>query len=114
MGQHNHTNGKDHSFDDLLERHDRRFDTLEDILRKGFGDLTYELRELRTVLVNAAAGKRQVPLSAFTVTQAIWAVLCILLLVKITMVDLDVSATGAKFQFKDNDRSRDNPISAKP
>jgi hypothetical protein len=103
---HGHSNGRDHSFDDLLQKHDQRFDSLEEILRRGFGDLTQEMRGIRDVLVEAAAGKKQVPLTAFTFTQAIWAILCLLLLVKISMVDLDITATGARFKSNASDNPK--------
>lgn len=114
MASNGELNGKDHSIEALAQFQRDRFGALEHILEKGFDNMTDELRAIRTGLIEAVSGQSQVPLKAFILTQVIWAILCLLLLVSVTAVDLKLNwnEIHAIKQGK-NDGSADSESDAK-
>jgi hypothetical protein len=93
-----YTNGEDKGAHPLvaklIERHEQRIDGLEEILKKGFDTVAEELRETRGTLIDAVAGKKQVPLMSHLFTVAVLGIFCIVLLVKIAAVSVSASTSG--------------------
>lgn len=108
MGSNGETNGADRDpFQALADLQRERFGSLEHILERGFDDVASEIRGMRGNLIEALTGKKQVPLPAFILTQVVWAILCLLLLVKVTSVDLKLNWNeihAKNSQGKENDR----------
>lgn len=90
-----------------MRRHEEKLESMETILRSGFETVAEELRETRKTLVDAVAGKKQVPLSAHLVTVLCLFMFCIVLLVKIAAVTVSANSEGFHASpFKEDDAQR--------
>ncbi len=92
----------------LMERHEQRIDGLEQILKSGFETVAEELRETRGTLIDAVAGKKQVPLTAYIFSVGVLGIFCLVLLVKIAAVSVSASTSGFHAQPMGDNAHRPN------
>ncbi len=95
-----HVNGEDKDpsphaeVHQAIKRNADKLESMETILRSGFETVAEELRETRETLVDAVAGKKQVPLLAHLATVGCLFIFCLILLVKIAEVTVTASTKG--------------------
>ena len=88
--------GEGNGFDreEYRRLNEERFETLQETLRSGFRELKDELILMRSALISAAVSKNQVASKIFFLSQAIWGVVVVVLVVRLAMIEISVDPTG--------------------